>query len=106
MVPIIVNHFHLVYLNLSSFLQENIEDEVAVIDADDSPVVIAKDADLRLRPIFPVFESGLRSLNQPITFLRPDQVQLNVTTMYTQYGLNGTGYVNPLKNQHYCTSYK
>ena len=65
----------LVYHNLFSPLQESIEeDEVTVIDADDSPVVIAKDADNSLRAIFPVFESGLRSIDQPIRFLRPDQV--------------------------------
>ena len=88
-----------VFYNLFSSLQESIEeDEVTVIDADDSPVVIAKDADNSLRAIFPVFESGLRSLNQPITFLRPDQVQLNVTTMSTRYGLNGTGYKGGYQN--------
>ena len=47
---------------------------MTVVDADESPVVIADDADLRLRQIFPVFQSGLRSSDQPITFLRPDQV--------------------------------
>ena len=59
--------------------QESIENEVAVVDADSSPVVVANEADLRLRQIFPVFESGMgRSStgNQPITFLRPDQVNL------------------------------
>ena len=54
------------------------------MDADSSPVVVANEADLRLRQIFPVFESGMgRSSagNQPITFLRPDQVLIYLRSM-------------------------
>ena len=57
----------------SHILQESIEDEATIVEADASPVVVPED-DLRLRQIFPVFQSGLRSIDQPITFLRPDQV--------------------------------
>jgi len=65
-------------------VKESIENEVAVVDADSSPVVVANEADLRLRQIFPVFESGMgRSStgNQPITFLRPDQLAQQVPAL-------------------------
>jgi len=65
------------------------EDEVTVIDADDSPVVIAKDADNSLRAIFPVFESGLRSIDQPIRFLRPDQLPKQVPAFKESDGSDG-----------------
>ena len=62
---------------------------MTVVDADESPVVIADDADLRLRQIFPVFQSGLRSSDQPITFLRPDQVQMGWESWSWDYGWVG-----------------